>query len=398
MQQNTSPTEAHYQTNDEFEISITDIAKALYAGRWFILLFAVFCIALALGVAKLTVQYKSTSFWYFEGLVKLPGEEAGISLSEYNRIMDSAKKIERFEGYLNVIKLEDAPEADLLRTLFTSREGIATQIKPFYSSLLETKGVKKDAPILGVSLEITAKSKALSHAALLLLSDYLTDTLAFDFYYDRLVDKRDHFQTLSAKNENALIELKLKRPILEQQQTIVENLIEKYARFFESSRRAETLIATEDTLSSSPIGRLMALELEISALDAQYERLSRQQAQTHFYLNFYQQALDLYQSAGSSNQFFNKLPTLLPSVFNVNNLEDEVVREAYNDLLIEADGARDFYQKSHRQLVKPSLPSVPTTRFALVAAASLLASLMLAAILVLMRSWWREVTAQNQSM
>jgi len=99
MQQNASPGEAHYQTNDEIEISITDIAKALYAGRWFILLFTVFCVVLALGVAKLTAQYKSTNFWYFEGLLKLPGEEGGISLAEYNRIMDSAKNA----GVLRVI-------------------------------------------------------------------------------------------------------------------------------------------------------------------------------------------------------------------------------------------------------------------------------------------------------
>jgi len=395
MQQNQPHAEAHYQNNDEIEISITDIAKALYAGRWFILLFTVFCVAVALGVAKLTAQYKSTGFWYFEGLVKLPGEESGISLAEYNRIMDSAKKIERFESYLKVIELEDTPEVELLRTLFTSREGIATRIKPFYSSLIENKAVKKDAPILGVSLEVTARSKALSYDALNLLSDYLTDTLAFDFYYDRLLKKYEAAQAKNAKDENALIMLKIKRPQLEHQQAVVETLIEKYAKFFEASRRAETLIATEDTLSSSPIGRLMALQLDIAALDTQYEQLSRAQVQTHFFVNFYQQALDLYQKAGSSNQFFNQLPTLLPTVFNVSSLQDPLVKEAYNDLLIEADSAKNFYQQSTRQLVKPSIPSVPTTRFSLVAAASLLAGLMLAAILVLMRTWWREVTAQN---
>jgi len=395
MQQQQTHAEGHYPNNNEIEISLTDLAKDLYKGRWFILLFTVAAVIIVLGIAKLTAQYKSTSFWYFEGLVKLPDAESGISLSEYNRIMDAAKKSERFEAYLKVMKLEDTPEVELLRQLFTSRESIGSQIKPFYSSLTQSKLPQKDSPILGVSLEITSRSKEQAYAAITLLSDYLTDTLAYDFYYDHLLAKRDHFQVLGAKNENALIEIKLKRPHLLQQQVLVEGLIEKYAKFFEASRSAQTLITTEDTLSSSPIGRLMTLQLEVAALDAEQERLIREQAQTQFFLNFYQQALELYQSAGSSNQFFNKLPTLLTSVFNVDNLEDEVVRETYNDLLLEADGAKDFYEKSNRQLIKPSIPTVPTTRFALVAAAALLSGLMLASILVLMRSWWREVTAQS---
>jgi len=396
MQQNQTHAEGHYPNNDEIEISLTDLAKSLYAGRWFILLFTAACVALALGVAKVTAQYKSTSFWYFEGLVKLPGEEAGISLAEYNRIMDSAKKRSRFEAYLTAMQLNDLPEIDLLRTLFASREGISTQIKPFHSSLIESKLVK-DAPILGVSLEITANSKELARDALVLLSNYLADTLAYDFYHDSLLHQQEKYQTRGAEIENQLIALKIKRPQLVQQQVLVEGLIEKYAKFFEASRRAETLIATEDTLSSSPIGKLMSLQLEIAALDTQYEQLSRQQKQTDYFVKFYQQALALYQSTGSSKRFFKQLPNILPSIFNDKDLQDEAVKEVYNNLLVNAGAAKNLYQRSDRQLVKPNLPSVPTTRFALVAAASLLASLMLASILVLMRTWWREVTAQNQS-
>jgi len=395
MQQNTHPAEAHYQNNNEIEISITDLAKSLYAGRWFILLVAAACVAIALAVAKVTEQYKSTSFWYFEGLVKLPGDESGISFSKYNRIMDSAKKRSRFEAYLDAMKLQDSPEVDLLRTLFVSRESIATQIKPFHSSLVNSKLVKKDEPVLGVSLEITANSKELARNALLLLSNYLTDTLAYDFYHDRLLDIQEDYQMQGAKIENDLIALKVKRPQLVQQQELVEGLIEKYAKFFDSSRRAETLITTEDTLSSSPIGRLMSLQLEIAALDAQYEQLIRKQKQTSFFLTFYQQALALYQNAGSSELFFKQLPALLPSIFNDQDMQDEAIKEVYNHLVIETTNAKTLYQKSSRQLVKANLPSMPTTRFALVAAASLLASLMLACILVLMRTWWREVTAQN---
>ncbi|KXU38533.1 hypothetical protein AXE65_01155 [Ventosimonas gracilis] len=59
-----------------------------------------------------------------------------------------------------------------------------------------------------------------------------------------------------------------------------------------------------------------------------------------------------------------------------------------------SDFSANLYQKSSRQWVKPN---APTTRFARVAAISLLGGLMLACILVLMRTWWREVTTQIKS-
>jgi len=388
-------TTEHHANHDEIEISITDVAKSLYEGRWFILLFTSVCVAAALGVAFITAQYKSSSFWYFEGLVKQTGEGAGISLSEYNRIMDSAKKRSRFKSYLEAMKIdENLPEVELLCGLFASREGIATQIKPFRSALLESK-LAKDAPILGVSLDISANTKELAHDALLLLSNYLADTLAYNFYYDRLLNQIEKYQIQNAEIENTLIALDIKRPQLLHQQALVEQLIEKYATFFESSRRAETLIATEDTLSSSPIGRLMALQLEIAGLDAQHEQLLRKQKQTDFFRRYYQEALALYQNSGTSKNFFSKLPALLPLVFADVDKTDEVVKEVYNQLLVEAEAARNLYKQSNRQMVKPNLPSTPSTRFALVAAASLLGSLMLASLLVLMRRWWREVTTQN---
>jgi len=396
MQQKQAHADQHYPDNDEIEISLIDLVKSLYAGLWFILLFIAACVVLALGIAKVTAQYKSTGLWYFEGLVSLPNEEGGISLAKYNRIMDSAKKYSRFSAYIDAMKLEDSPEVELLRKLFTSREGIATQIKPFRSSLVESKSVK-DTSILGVSLEIDAPSRELAQASLLLLSNYLTDTLAYDLYSEYLLAKLDSYQTLDAKNENQLIALKIKLPQLEKQRLLVESLIEKYATFFETNRKAATLIATEDTLSSSPIDRLMTLELEIAGLDDQYEQLLRKKKQIHFFLNYYQQALELYHSAGSAEHFFKKLTTILPPLFNAQDLQDEVVKEAYNNLLIEADSAGNLYQKSSRQWVKPNLPNAPTTRFARVAAISLLGGLMLACILVLMRTWWREVTTQIKS-
>jgi len=394
MQHSPNDSAGHYVNHDE--ISLTDLAKSLYTVRWFILLFAAVTVIIALGVARLTQQYKSTSFWYFEGLVKQADDNSGISLSDYSRIMDAAKKRSRFENYLESMQIKERPEADLLRKLFNSREGIARQIKPFSSSLTNSKQVN-GAPVLGVSLEITAKSKELAHDALVLLSNYLADTLAYDFYYDSLLQNQEKYRIRGAEIENQLLALKIKRPQLEQQQALVEGLIEKYAKFFEASRSAQTLIATEDNLNSSPMGKLMSLQLEMAALDDQVEQLVREQKQIDILFEFYQSALALYKSTGSSEHFFSQLPSLLSSLFKEQNLQDEVIKEVYNRLTVEASEAKNFYKISNRQLVKPNLPQVPTTRFALVAAAALLGGLMLASILVLLRSWWREVSAPSSS-
>jgi len=389
----------HNENNDEIEISLADIAKALYDGRWFIVLGTVVCVLLALGGAFVTAKYKSSSSWYFDGLVKVSGEsgESGISIAKYNRIMDSAKTLERFETYLQSMKLPALPEIDLLRKLFASRDGIGAQIKPFRSSLVESKLSKdtQNAPILGVTLEVSANSRELSHAALVLLSSYLSDSLLYDFYHDSLLDNYEKYKTLDARNENKLIELKLKRPHLERQQAVVETLVEKYSRFFEANRSAETLITTEDTLGSSPIVKLMGLQLDIAALDAQVQILQREEKQNNLFLDFYQQALELHDKSKSSVNFFKQLPQLLPTAFAGKDLNDEVTREAYNKLLLATEAAQNLYERSGRLLVKPSLPGTPTTRFGLVGAAALLAGLMLSCLLVLIRSWWKEVTTAS---
>jgi len=395
----------HNENNDEIEISLADIVKTLYDGRWFIVLGTVVCVLLVLGGAFVTAKYKSSSSWYFDGLVKVSGEsgESGISVAKYDRIMDSAKTSERFEAYIQNMNLPALPEVDMLRQLFASREGIGAQIKPFRSSLAtsESKSKKEEekAPILGVSLEIQSKSRELAHATLTLLSSYLTDTLLYDFYYDSVLGKRNHYQTLGAKTENGLIDLKIQRPQLEQQQKILEALIEKYTRLLESSRKAEkadvVITSDESTLGSSPVIQLMNLQLKIAGLDAQEEALHRKQKQVGLFLDFYQKVVDLHQRIKSSKLFFEQLSDLLPQVFAGKDMNDEVIKEAYNDLFMEVESAQNLYQTSSRLMVQPSTPSVPTTRFGLIAAVALLAGLMLSALLVLIRGWWKEVKAAS---
>jgi len=385
------PDQTHRSSPDELEISLIDIVRSVWAGRKLIAFLTAGCVALALGGAFLMGQYKSESYYYFGGSFAY-GENP--NLGGYNRFISTAKTPERFETWLRAMKLEDLPEAEALHALFASREGIQGQIKPIHPELIKSKP-NAAAPVLGIKVELSAKKPQDAYKALALLSRYLADALAYDTYQGRLVEKLSGVLTQHEAIENELFQLKVQRPHLERQQVLVEALVEKYARFFETGQRAEMLISPESALGTSPISQLMGLQLELAKLDQKNEALMRQQKQVGLYQAFYQQAHAAWQTQQTAERFVQRLPQILPEVFKRQDLNDEAIKEAFNKLSIETQQMQNLWQENQRNLIAPSMATVPTVRFALVGAGALVAGLFLSMLIVLFRAWWREAAAQK---
>jgi len=387
-------TQFHTQAlPDELEISLIDIVRSVWAGRALIAALTAVCVALALGVAFLTGQYKSESYYYFGGSFKY-GESP--DLGGYNRFISSAKMPDRFDAWLRARQWENLPEAETLRALFASRKGIQGQIKPIHPELVKRKPNDTGA-VLGIQMELAAKKPEDAHKALTLLSRYLADTLLYDYYQGRLVSRLDDVLTQHAVIENELFQLRTQRPHLEQQQVLVEELVEKYSRLFAAGQRADMLIRTEGALGSSPIVQLMDLQLEHAKLMQKNDELLRQQKQVGLYQAFYQRMYDAWQTQQTAERFVTQLPQILPEVFNGQDLGDETIKTAFNNLSIETQQLQNLWQENQRNLVLPSTNATPTARFALVAAAALAAGLLLSILVVLFRAWWREAAAQKQA-
>jgi len=390
---------------EEMELLLVDIARAVVDGRKFIALFTAVVVLVCLGVTLSLAKYKSESLFYFSSSIRpsvndVAQEGAGLKENAYDRILSSAKTLTRFDAYLAALRLAQTPEVDMLRAAFMSAGGIGKQISPLYFSQFEhnarRNGTQDDGNVLGLKIALSAHDAQLAYRALALLTRYLVDTIVYDVYYDRLVENLNAVSVQEAEIENALIGLQMKRPHLARQIAQLEALIEKYSRLFGSSSPMEMRIATENALGSSPVVKVMALQMELAEMDEQIERLQRKRQQTGVRQAFYGQALSAHQDAKTAESYVAKQPLILQEVFKDQNLDDEAIREVLNTFEIRNQDIKNLYQESLHLVVQPALPTARSIQpgLGLVGAGALLAGLFLAIMIVLCRVWWQKVSAQ----
>jgi len=386
---------------DEIEISLVDIIKSIWNGRRFILFFTVAVVLACLGLAFGLAKYKSESLYYFRVPIQpvVDGaDKAGteLSLEVHDRILNTIKTLRRFDAYLAASQLQKTPEIDMLRACFMSADGINKYISPLYPSLFGQDGRPRrkdgDESILGLRIALYSYDAELSYRAVTALTRYLVDMTAYEIYHDTLTAYLNQALAQGIEVENALIGLNTKRPHLLRQVAQMEALIEKYTKLFGAN--AQIRITAEDSLGSSPVAKIMSLQIELAALDEQVERLQRQQRQTRLIRAFYQRALDVHQETKFAQAFVARQPSILQEVFKDQDLSDEVIWEVFNTLRIRSQHADNLYQESIRLIVQATRPTTRTIKPGMgsIGAGALLIGLFMSIMIVLFRAWWRKVS------
>jgi len=400
--------ESQARPANEIEVSLADIVRALVHGRKFMAFFTLAFAAVCLGAAFALAKYRSESLLYFYGPIRPVGDginegQSGLPLAVYDRILSAAKTPARFEEYLAAMQLPQTPEVDVLRSQFIAADGINGKIIPLYFTQLEQEERKKkkekevDGNVLGLRLEWSARDAQLSFDALSLLTRYLLDTVMYEIYHDRLEGNLHHVLKQQAEIENELFSLKIRRPQIMRQVGEIEALIEKYARLFDTTGQLGMRVTTEDSLGSSPVIKVMDLQVELAALDARKITLERKQQQTSLIQAFYRKAMEVHQEVKTAEAFVEKQPWILHTVFKGQDLENEVIREIFNNFTLRNQDIKNLYEASLRRVVQPTLPTVRSIKpgWALIAAGALLLGFLLAMMLVLCRAWWRKVSVQE---
>jgi len=288
----------------------------------------------------------------------------------------------------------------MLRNHFMSAGGIGERISPLYFSpfaqAVRKQDKQQDENILGLKITLASHNAELTYRALALLTRYFVDTILYDVYHDRLTENLNNAVMQEAKVQNALFELQVKRPHLVRQIAQLETLIGRYAKLFGSSAQTEMRIATEDSLGSSPVVKVMNLQMELADLDEQVERLQRRLRQTDLIQTFYSRALSAHQDAKTAESYAAKQPMILQEVFKDQNLDDEAIREIFNTFEIRNQDIKNLYQESVRLVVPPTLPTARTIKpgLGLVGAGALVLGLFLSFLIVWCRAWWQKVSAQ----
>lgn len=387
QKQDNSNTQDDGATEDV--ISLTDILAPLWHSRWIIVFVTLLVMACGLAGRLYFVQYKS------EGFFQLPG--SGISLSDYKRYAASYATSERFADYVQDKKLESVVGIDSLSAVFALGKGVTKLIEPIYLfTKLDAKELM-DQPkggsnnVIGLNINYASRSPESAQQMVGLLGRYVMDSIIYQIYLDELQFKRSELISNMTKLDNVII---ANQELLEKYRRKGTDLKQIVNRYPESTRQAsrQVISVTEDNARYlSPVTLLVTTEVQASEANEAIRKAKRDLRQSALWLEYYDRAKALLEKTKSGEDILRGLEPAKESVFKGKSLKDETIREVYNTITIDNQGAINLYLEKSRFIAGPTLPAYSSSpRKLIVLVVSLVLGLLLSILLVFGRNWWRD--------
>ncbi len=180
---------------------------------------------------------------------------------------------------------------------------------------------------------------------------------------------------------------------LETYQHRADDLKQIVSRYPKSTTQTSQQVVSVDTNSArylSPLTQLVTTEVQASEAKENIRKIKREKQQAMLWGEYYQQTAVLLASTKSGETVLRGLDAVRDHVFKGKDLNDEVVKEVFNDISMNNQKARSVYLEQSRFVAGPTLASRSTVRPALVLAMSLLLGLMYSLLMVFVRNWWRD--------
>lgn len=391
------------------DISLTDLFATLWHSRWFILFITVLVMACGLAGSLYFAKYKSQGFFQFGGAIpavvvknntkdkekdKVPS--LGISLADYKRFSASYATSERFADYLREKKLDSAVDINDLRKTFASRDGIEKLVEPIYPFTKLDAKVLMEQPkdsinnVIGLRINYENSVPEDAQNMVSLLGRYVMDSIVYLIYMDELQFKHSEIKSKMIKLDNVIITNKEQ---LEEYRRKGADLKQIVTRYPESANQAsrQVLSVTEDSARYlSPVTQLVTTEVQTSEAKEAIFKAKREQQQITLLLEYYDRAKVLLDGTKSGETVLRGLDQVKESVFKGKNMEDEVIKEAYNTITIENQNAINVYLEKSRFIAGPTLPTSSSVRPSFVLLGSLMLGLFLSILLVFGRNLWRD--------
>jgi hypothetical protein len=358
-------------------ISLRDIANLGKYARLFLLGVTLAGAAAGHLWAQKTATYKGQGFYQFNAAIpvtaarnEMLGETAkpvtardavpGIAVPNYKRYAAVFWTKERFHAYIKDNKLEGTAGLDELEWAFKLYQRITHVIEPVFETVKSdayelSKEPYPGAPkVVGFRLAIDSRSPELAKAHVKLLGDYIMDSIIYVICFDSW---RYRSEELRGRN------LKLERAII-----LNRNGIAGYS------------------LKAPPV----------NAADARREiaAAQREQKRNEILIAYYDRVHVMLETAklgDLATVMLQKMDgPIKDKVFSALNMNDDIVREAWNLVSAENREAWIAYVKK-TGFVQNSIVSAPTDNHALAkVAAGALLGLFLALSVLLLRAWWRQ--------
>lgn len=364
-------------------------------------------LVMVLGVSSsmLFSKYRSDGFLQFGDAIPVPLKRTdlrakdlkdvpnGIALADYKRYVAAYSTSARFNDFVAQAKLEGAPGMSEVRKAFFSRDGIGKVIEPVYPfTKLDAKELLEpskdsDNNVIGLRISFEASNPKDAQAVVGFLGRYAMDSIVYLIYSDALRFKHAEISTKITQLENRIIDLKEKLESYHRQGSVLKQIVTHYPEASSQGVRQVVSVTEDNARYLSPGTHLMSTEIEALAAAESILKFEREKKQNMLLREYYDKAKVLIDNNKSGEAILRSLEGIKEAVFKNKDLNEELVKEVYNQITIDNQTAVNIYLEKSRFIAGPSLPENPTMRLSTVLMMSFLAGVLLSGLLILARNW-----------
>lgn len=390
--------------NDE-PIIWNDVFATLWKGRKLMVGGTALVMVLGVSSSLLFSKYRSDGFLQFGDAIPVPLKRTdlrakdlkdvpnGIALADYKRYVAAYSTSARFNDFVAQAKLEGAPGMSEVRKAFFSRDGIGKVIEPVYPfTKLDAKELLEpskdsDNNVIGLRISFEASNPKDAQAVVGFLGRYAMDSIVYLIYSDALRFKHAEISTKITQLENRIIDLKEKLESYHRQGSVLKQIVTHYPEASSQGVRQVVSVTEDNARYLSPGTHLMSTEIEALAAAESILKFEREKKQNMLLREYYDKAKVLIDNNKSGEAILRSLEGIKEAVFKNKDLNEELVKEVYNQITIDNQTAVNIYLEKSRFIAGPSLPENPTMRLSTVLMMSFLAGVLLSGLLILARNW-----------
>ena len=243
--------------------------------------------------------------------------------------------------------------------------------------------------VIGLKINFDGKTPKIAQNIVDLLGHYAMDTIVYSIYLDNLRYKRDEIVSKLTELDNKIIDLEQKLVEYQRKGTSLQQIVRRYPAAMNEAGRQVVSITDDTARFLSPMTHLMSTEVEALAANEAILKAKRRQKQLRLQLEYFDEAGKLINSTKLGEKVLRALDPIKERVFKNKNLQDELVKEVYNEISIENANATTLYFEKSRFIAGPTLSTHRSSSLLLALIASLFAGVILAVAIVLGREWGR---------
>ncbi|MCO5400516.1 hypothetical protein [Ralstonia soli] len=265
--------------------------------------------------------------------------------------LDENKKLDDVNGQYLLAKLsEPFVQQHLQAVLPLSKDDLRF--------MTDAKGVLDAVGILGFSITFKDQSAQNAQARVQLLGDYIKDTMLSEDLQDTIYTKAGEAKEKKQQIDNLIIQKKLALTQASSRLEAARAIAGKYPEASKMEARQLLSTASDSNASRylSPMAQLVGIESEIADLKSQLVLLERDAEQNALRSAFFERMDESSRRTKTGHALLAEFVKAGQAVFAGKDLQDDKIREVYNQITLIAEKMRTKHITEARFVSGPTLP------------------------------------------